>query len=436
MSWRDSLKPGSFRGVPFLIDMGVSTQIGRRTQLHEYPLRDVPWAEDLGRRGRRFSVNCLVIGSDYMTARDQLIAALEAAGPGTLVHPYYGTMRVSVVDAVDVHESTKDGGVARFRIPFAEAGDKLEPASTTDTAAQSQAQVDTTTAQLAASFANGGYSTTAVPGWVTDSATGDLGGLTGMLTRLRDSIPGIPTSITDFNAQLQAFSDSLSSLIRTPFNLGASVVSLLVGLGTIAQQPLDALGLYTQLLDFGNDATPIATTTPNRQQQATNRAALNALVQGTAVALAAAAAASVPAQTQDVVQLLPAASSSSTPSTSATPATLVATTVTLQGFDTSDAGISVRDQLTDAIDAQSLTVDDTAYPPLQDLRAALVTDIEARVSGLPSLISFVPGATLPTLVLAYRLYDDATRDAEIVARNDLPYPGFATGGQVLEVLSD
>src|SRR6185437_9361631 len=126
MSWRDNLRPGSFRGVAFLIDTGVSTQIGRRGQLHEYPLRDLPWAEDLGRRARRFAVNCLVIGSDYMTARDQLIAALEARGPGTLVHPYYGTMRVSVVDAVEVREDTKDGGVARFRIPFAEAGDKVE----------------------------------------------------------------------------------------------------------------------------------------------------------------------------------------------------------------------------------------------------------------------------------------------------------------------
>ena len=47
-SWREDLRPASFRGVPFLVDES-HVVIGRRVVLHEYPLRDKPYAEDLGK---------------------------------------------------------------------------------------------------------------------------------------------------------------------------------------------------------------------------------------------------------------------------------------------------------------------------------------------------------------------------------------------------
>jgi prophage DNA circulation protein len=419
MAWRDELQPGSFRGVPFLID-GSSAEFGRRVALHEYPLRDTPYAEDLGRKARQFAIECLVLGPDYMAARDRLIAALEAPGAGTLVHPYYGTRRVVVAQPASVNETTREGGVARFRIPFAEAGEKLEPEATADTTAQVQDQADATTAVLANSFASQ-RSVEGTPQWVSDAGGGFLGRLTDKLQALRDGIPGIPDAVTAFNAQLQAFSDGLSSLIRTPFNLGASVVDLVLGLGTMARQPLDALGLYRNLLDFGSDQAPVIGRTPARRQQATNQVALQVLVRGAAVAQAAVAAAHVPAQTipASAMQL---ANDPTTPATT--------------GYGTSEDAIAVRDTLTDAIDDQSLTADDDLYPQLLDLRAAVVRDIDTRVAALPDLITFTPGTTLPALVLAYRLYADASRDQEIVARNGLRYPGFVMGGQALGVLGE
>jgi prophage DNA circulation protein len=453
MSWLDNLKDGSFRGVPFNIT-DAGTLIGRRTSLTEYPLRDEPYSEDLGRRQRRFVVECVVLGDDYMTARDNLIAALEAKGPGTLVHPYYGTRSVVVADAVEIIESQREGGCARFRIPFAESGENLQPSSTADTQAQVQSQVSAVNTQLGQSFGNA-FSVNGMPQWVTDATTSDLGGLMSKLASLRDSIPGIPSSITDFNAALASFSSDLTGLISSPFDLGASIVSLIVGLGSIAAQPLDALGLYTSLFDYGADAPAIAQTTPARVQQATNNAALYSLVQGAALSQAVSMVASTPAQTQTTTQLqLPSDTTSTSPSASSASGTgssgsasasasaasasttPVPVQVTVNGFDTTNTAITVRDQLTDQIDVLVLTADDELYPMLQDLRAAIVTDVDTRIAVLPNQINFVPAATLPALVIAYRLYGDATRDLEIVARNDLPYPGFVTGGQALEVLSE
>ncbi|WP_431355959.1 DNA circularization N-terminal domain-containing protein, partial [Algimonas porphyrae] len=51
MSWRDQLEKASFRGVPFHVSRSGG-EVGRRVQLTEYPLRDRPYAEDLGRKAR------------------------------------------------------------------------------------------------------------------------------------------------------------------------------------------------------------------------------------------------------------------------------------------------------------------------------------------------------------------------------------------------
>ena len=448
MSWRDQLQDGSFRGVPFQIT-DASSLFGRRIQLTEYPLRDEPSSEDEGRRARRFVVECVVIGSDYRTLRDNLITAFETKGAGTLVHPYYGTRSVVLDGPVEVRESSREGGCARFRIPFAESGENLEPSATTDTQAQVLSQASAVNSQLSQSFASQ-FSLANMPQWVTDAATGDLGGLTGMLSNLRDSIPGIPSSITDFNAALHSFSSDLTSLISSPFDLGASIVSLVVGLGTIAAQPLDALGLYSSMFDYGSDAKPIAATTPARAQQSANSAALFGLVQGVAVSQAAAMAATTPAQTQTTTQLqLPTdASSAPTPTSMPTPTSVATSTsstasttpipvqITTNGFDTTDNAVSVRTQISDKIDDLVLVADDDLYPMLQDLRATLIVDIDTRITALPTQIIFTPSVTLPALVIAYRLYGDSTRDTEVVARNNLPYPGFVVGGQPLELLSE
>lgn len=62
---------------------------GRRTVTHEFPQREAPYVEDLGGAPRRFTVQAFVLGSDYMSRRDALEAALQQPGrvrwciPGT-----------------------------------------------------------------------------------------------------------------------------------------------------------------------------------------------------------------------------------------------------------------------------------------------------------------------------------------------------------------
>ncbi len=137
MSWRDRLQPASFRGAAFSVQ-GHEHETGRRVAVHEYPGRDRPYAEDLGRRAREFSVEAFLVGADYMAARDRLLDVLEEAGPGVLVHPYLGRRTVSCRE-VRLHETAAQGGLCRLTLDFVESGRNEYPSDRPDRASAATA---------------------------------------------------------------------------------------------------------------------------------------------------------------------------------------------------------------------------------------------------------------------------------------------------------
>jgi prophage DNA circulation protein len=140
IAWRQYLKRASFRGQQFYVDTGVR-ESGRRVVGHEFPKRDVPYAEDMGRRAREFTVRGYLIvyptgGSDnssyfpndplkrasYIKARDALIAALESTdGPANLQLPLLGILNV-MCQRYRVTEEEKYGGYCVFDMTFMEFG--------------------------------------------------------------------------------------------------------------------------------------------------------------------------------------------------------------------------------------------------------------------------------------------------------------------------
>ena len=102
-----------------------------------------------------------------------------------------------------------------------------------------------------------------------------------------------------------------------------------------------------------------------------------------------------------------------------------------------DDAVTLRDELLDAIDKQiNEPMAQELYAAFADMRAAVVTDLRTRGMQLPRLTEHTPQTTLPALVVAHQLYGDATREAELVERNNILHPGFIQGGQSLEVLAN
>lgn len=131
--WRDvydRTEPGSglahamFRTADFFVETN-SRQGGRRVALHEYPKRNTPYAEDMGRAAIKFTVQGYCIGPNYLTAKDRLVDALEMNGPGTLWLPLMHKLTdiEVMVGAYSVTESRERGGICMVEMSFVEYGD-------------------------------------------------------------------------------------------------------------------------------------------------------------------------------------------------------------------------------------------------------------------------------------------------------------------------
>lgn len=135
--WRLNLQPASFNGAEFHVD--VSTRNGgRRNAVHEFPKKNIPYTEDMGRRVRMFNVVGYVIGPDFEDARDALIEQLESDNNGTLVLPTSFDQKIVICDRFSLTERREQGGFAQFEMVFLEAGqDPSVQGTSTDTSAVS-----------------------------------------------------------------------------------------------------------------------------------------------------------------------------------------------------------------------------------------------------------------------------------------------------------
>ncbi|NDY41246.1 hypothetical protein G3N55_00075 [Dissulfurirhabdus thermomarina] len=396
MGWRDALRPGRFRDAPFFC-AGARGDLGRRVALHEYPLRDLPYAEDLGRRARQWQMELYVVGPDYMAARDKLVAALEQPGPGTLVHPYLGSLRVVVSQASGPEESSEAGGMARFSVTFVEAGELRQPAAVSATSDKVRARAATAAAEAKADFGRR-FSVAGWPAHVSDAAQGLVAkGIDGIRSA-SGLVPAVPDKATSLSRSLDQASSGLAGLLRQPTQLAGQVQGLISGLAGLYQRPAAAYAALKTLWDFGADEPAVTGTTPSRRAMAANQAATVDLVRRSAVIEAA------------------------------------QTTADMEWTTRAEAS-ATQIQVLEAIDEISESAPDALYEALVALRAAVAADIATRGADLARLAAYTPGQTEPALVVAYRVYGDAAREADVVARNRVRHPGFVEPRR-LEVLVD
>jgi len=128
--WRQILlgEQASFRGVIFNVESGGRSS-GRRAVVHEYPKRNDPYAEDMGRHARRFQFSGYLIYRpsnplyEYTSQRQQLYEALEADDIGRLVHPVFAPGGIDALcERFSMVESRERGGFTQFEMQFVEAG--------------------------------------------------------------------------------------------------------------------------------------------------------------------------------------------------------------------------------------------------------------------------------------------------------------------------
>lgn len=395
MTWRDNYRPASFRGAPFFVE-GTESSYGRRQAVHEHAQRDTPYTEDLGRKAREFSVTGYLLGANYHLARDAVVEACEQPGPGQLVHPYKGELTV-VCRGLSVSESSQDGGYCKLTLTFLEAGEASFPRAVTDSinaisSAGNQA-IESAQAGFLSKFLTSGF-----PGFVRDAAAARLTSITDYLGAPGQSIAGEIDAAADYFYSVRDLAADAYDLVLEPLSLAQRLIGVMGSArGAFGGNSFAMLaGMYEQ---FNDDYTG-STATPSRKQQGANYDALGELVRQVAVSEAAKEA-------------------------------------VVTEYPSYQEAIGARESLLEQIDEESeFTENDEAFVSLGKLRTEVVRGIPQQDQRLPQLVEYTPPSTLPSLVVAHNLYNDAARSDEIVARNKPRHPGFLIGGNALEVLSD
>ncbi|OCR25317.1 hypothetical protein AFK24_09620 [Pseudomonas syringae] len=118
MSWEQTLLDASFRGVALQV-LGENLQAQRATAEHGTPFKDGDKVVDLGRGARRFAVQAVAFGTNYEIELQNILLAVDTAGPGELIHPIYGSLSV-VCQSWDVKHQAEKPDYAEVSLQFLE----------------------------------------------------------------------------------------------------------------------------------------------------------------------------------------------------------------------------------------------------------------------------------------------------------------------------
>ena len=391
------LRRASFRGVPFEVTSS-NLSVGRRTQTFEYPQRDDPFTEDMGRSKRTIRITAFVVGYDYIARMKRLIAACEKPGSGRLIHPWLGSMEVTPTDlSAPVFESNR---VASVSLTFVESGKLQYPNALLDVGAKclsaAQMLVNAEFDEFVRTFDLSG-----AQDFVKEAVGLDLQGILNSETVQSvcdafDLADELATLSHDVITLAEGGADALFTRFLDTYGL--------LGFASTVHAGPDVSHRFRSLTQSSelNSAKPQAVasrTTSERIEKA--NAASQAMIRGLSVANMVVAASEIGTSNDRL--------DASTPVQTAP----------------YDDLIAVRNEILEAIDEESLKVSsDPIYEALCESRSAVYEAITQRAENQARLVSFKPSSVQPALVLAYDYYGDASREAEIVGRNKIRHSGF------------
>jgi len=403
--WETRRREARLGDVELAILEATSTG-GRRIDVHQYFGRDTPYAEDLGRSARTFSVRAIVLGEDHDLAASRLRKLLERAGPHELTLPHLEPIAVAVTD---FRISEPAGEARNHRVEFSavEAGHPAIPNARPDTGGRVETFVgealDALEGWFADAFEIGGQAQATIDAGVA-VANEAAAAIRGALDELQ-AVTELADELDDVVRQVQTLEDTIAGTI---VDAAVGVAQIRRTFESIAALPLAPLAVYRSLAsvaEFGATLVDPGNQTVARRLQKENQDALVGVIRR----LAAVERANVSRRIE---------------------------------FVSSTQAAEIRDELAAelaaAIEAASDANADDQVSRLRATRAAMIRDIDTRSARLPARVSLTLSNSEPVLALAQRLYGDAGRELEIVSRNRgvIRNPGRVDFGTVLEVLSE
>lgn len=388
MAWLDNYRQAKFRSAEFFVPNAENSG-GRRGVMHEFPKRDDPYIEDMGRKARSFQIEAYVLGDDYFTLRNDLVTALEKEGVGKLVHPYLGTINVLCTNYT-FRESIRETRIARFSMTFVESGILKFPNSVVDTTADVAKKKRSALDSIKSAFAKV-YDIASVPYTISQNTLDTISDGLSVLEDAKKSVSAV------------------SAFRRDLDNMKGKLIQLSYGIQDLAQE-------FTDAITFGtNEDDSFAATAENSVEQLREmRIMFEFEPEDTIVEESPSVEFAKFIQQNAVVNALGLMS--------------------IIEFDSLEEAQEFRTIVYDKVEEILLdTEDDELYAAIYDLQTAVSRDIAERSHQLARLASHTLNTSLPAIVVSHDLYTTIDEEDDIITRNNIVHPLFTPGGIPIEV---
>ncbi len=428
MSFTDRYVQGSFRGLKFFTER-AQVQAGQRRAIFEIPFDDAGAASiDLGRAPRKFSLSVFLL--EQQVTQNELdldvrafLAALEAPGPGLLVHPYLG--RVMVLPDANISIDFDHAELGKATINFQATESRARTAQAPQAQPNTKAQLPKATAALRVANReafSSRFNVSAIADFVRDANTNTLLTVLQNLRRVNGTISSVLAVPGELASQIDAISLQVVSLLDTPDKLYDTLSSVI---------DVVYLSITRVASRFGVDVSPDAPDAARPDAPALAVRGLKLAIQSAALT-----AGSPPAGERDTPPRAQERENRAAIDQGMNAAALAAIIDAANelSLPSKQDNETARDMLLDALESLFLQdLEAAVADALSDVRAAVWTRFSG--AGAALLTVFTPRDDMPADVIAFQLYGDAERADEIVTRNEIADPGQCPGLIDLEVLS-
>lgn len=418
--WLKSLWKTSYKGAPFWVETD-SENGSRRIVIHEFPMRDYPYLEDLGEGKREFTVMAYVASDHADSESKTLMAQCATRGTGIMVLPTAGPVLVRCLEFTRKFEKDRLGYLAH-ELKFVREGFGSALASVNSLANDVFVAAEAAAVSVAAAFAAMG-AVKNVPERVTDVL--QHGTETALAT-----LEAVRTSV---NVEPVASAAQRDAIERT-YALVPTAIDHAAKLGDIATAVLNA-----------NATASVAAGDPVSAADATLEV-VGKSVADVAVALAENMdPASALSQMGDVIAATPTTASVDPLSTSVWRAaeatnqlaaytllrvaalTAYCESVTRVALKDRPAAITLRANVSVFFEEQLGALPSEQYDlyrAMLKLRDATIDYLSRAIIDLAPVVRVSANMQMPSLYWAWRLYGDSTRSQELADRNKVAHPSF------------
>jgi prophage DNA circulation protein len=402
--WASTLRRASYRGAAFFVESD-SVETGRRLVVHEFPHKDAPYVEDMGRRANTIDVTAYVATEDVEGPSGKLFNACHSGGPAQLNLP---TDRMQAHCESCSREYSKDRlGYIAFRLRFIRHGAGAAPFAALGSSRAITFEAAGLVTMIGDAFTRQ-FKTIDEPGFVIDSAIEQVRALavdftaavrTSMIAAdlaapvllLSEQLYQQAPELTVFGAVGDTFGER-QYLATAQTQLDTSLVPSVFGLFEAAREamaPEAAAGFFVDWLAWAFETR--TGPTPSMVRLAKNTAIVNTVVRMSAAA---------------------------------------AYVTAIVGREYTDPRIArqaradVAEYLGDLLEGMRGYDSYEAVKEIYKLRGDVAEHLTTLIANMAPVLVVGAPRRMPALWWANRLYGDATRADEIVKRNGIKHASF------------